>query len=81
MYAKSFQSCPTLCSPVVCIPPGSSVHGIHSDKNTGVGCYAILHRISPTQELNWHLISPALQEGSLPLVPPEKPPELKINCS
>ena len=26
--AKSLQSCPTLCNPVVCSPPGSSVHGI-----------------------------------------------------
>ena len=22
------QSCPTLCDPVACIPPGSSIHGI-----------------------------------------------------
>ena len=27
-YAKSYQSCPTLCNPVNCRPPGSSVHGI-----------------------------------------------------
>ena len=26
--AKSLQSCPTLCDPVDCSPPGSSVHGI-----------------------------------------------------
>ena len=26
--AKSFQSCPTLCDPIDCSPPGSSVHGI-----------------------------------------------------
>ena len=26
--AKSLQSCPTLCDPVDCNPPGSSVHGI-----------------------------------------------------
>ena len=25
---KSFQSCPTLCDPMDCSPPGSSVHGI-----------------------------------------------------
>ena len=23
------QSCPTLCDPMDCTPPGSSVHGIH----------------------------------------------------
>ena len=28
MCAKSFQSCPTLCNPMNCSPPGSSVHGI-----------------------------------------------------
>ena len=27
--AKSLQSCLTLCDPVDCSPPGSSVHGIH----------------------------------------------------
>ena len=26
--AKSLQSCPTLCYPMDCSPPGSSVHGI-----------------------------------------------------
>ena len=26
--AKSFQSCPTVCDPVDCSPPGSSRHGI-----------------------------------------------------
>ena len=28
MHAQSLQSCPTLCDPVDCRPPGSSVHGI-----------------------------------------------------
>ena len=27
-YAKSLQSCPTLCNPIACSPPGSSVHGL-----------------------------------------------------
>ena len=26
--AKSPQSCPTLCDPIDCSPPGSSIHGI-----------------------------------------------------
>ena len=26
--AKLFQSCPTLCDPMDCSPPGSSIHGI-----------------------------------------------------
>ena len=28
VHAKSLQPCPTLCNPVDCGPPGSSVHGI-----------------------------------------------------
>ena len=28
LCAKSLQSCPTLCDPMDCSPPGSSVHGI-----------------------------------------------------
>ena len=26
--AKSLQSCPTLCNPMDCSPPGSSIHGL-----------------------------------------------------
>ena len=43
------QSCPTLCFPVDCSPPGSSVHGDSPGKNTGVGCHALLQGIFPTQ--------------------------------
>ena len=32
------QSCPTLCNPMDCSPPGSSVHGDSQGKNTRVGC-------------------------------------------
>ena len=32
------QLCPSLCNPMDCSPPGSSVHGIFPGKNTGVGC-------------------------------------------
>ena len=28
LHAKSLQSCPPLCNPMDCSPPGSSVHGI-----------------------------------------------------
>ena len=28
MHTESLQSCPTLCDPIDCNPPGSSVHGI-----------------------------------------------------
>ena len=35
MPAKSLQSCLTLCNPMNCSPPGSSVHGDSPSKNTG----------------------------------------------
>ena len=46
------QSCPTLCYPMDCSPPGSSVHGDSPGKNTGVGGHALLQGIFPTQGLN-----------------------------
>ena len=79
MHAKSLQSCLTLCDPMDCSLPGSSVHGILPGKNTEVDVHALLQGIFPTQELNlgllcllhWHL-------GSLPLAPPEKLLELYL---
>ena len=46
------QSCPTLCDPMDCSPPGSSVHGDSPGKNTGVGCHSLLQGIFPTQGSN-----------------------------
>ena len=43
--AKSLQFCLTLCHPMDCSPPGSSVHGDSPGKNTGVGCRAPLHAL------------------------------------
>ena len=43
------QSCLTLCDPMDCSPPGSSVHGGSPGKNTGLRCYALLQGIFPTQ--------------------------------
>ena len=45
------QSCPTLCNPMNCSPPGSSVHGDSPGKNTRVGCHALLCGF-PTQGSN-----------------------------
>ena len=42
------QSCPTLCDPMDCSPPGSSVHGDSPGKNTEVGFHALLQGIFPT---------------------------------
>ena len=41
--------CLTLCNPVDCSVPGSSVHGDSPGKNTGVGCHAFLQGTFPTQ--------------------------------
>ena len=42
------QSCLTLCDPMDCSPPGSSLHGILPGKNTGVGCRFLLQGVFPT---------------------------------
>ena len=66
-HAKSLQSCPTLCDPVDCSPPESSVHGILQarilewvtlpSKGSNLGLLRLLH---------W-------QVDSSPLAPPGKP--------
>ena len=42
----------TLCDPMDCSPPDSSVHGDSPSKNTGVDCHALLQGIFPTQGSN-----------------------------
>ena len=46
------QSLSTVCNPMDYTPPGSSIHGDSPDKNTGVGCHALLQGIFPTQGSN-----------------------------
>ena len=50
------QSCPTLCDPMNYSPPSSSVHADSPGRNTGVGCYALLQGMFPTQGLNSGLL-------------------------
>ena len=50
------HSCPSLCNPLNCSPPGSSVHGIFSGVNTGVGCRFLLQGIFQTQGSNLQLL-------------------------
>ena len=57
------QSRPTLCDPMDCSLPGSSVHGDSPGKNTGVGCHAFLQGIFPTQGSNLCLLSSTLAVG------------------
>ena len=64
------QSCLTLCDPVDCILPGSSVHGDSPGKNrSGLPCPLPGNLPNPEIEPR----SPTLQEDSLPLEPPGKP--------
>ena len=42
----------TLCDPMDCSPPGSSVNGDFPGKDTGVGCHALLQGIFPSQGQN-----------------------------
>ena len=57
------QLCPTLCHPMDCSPPGSSVHD-SSGKNTGVGCHSLLQGNLPDPRIETG--SHALQADSLP---------------
>ena len=68
------QFCQTLCDPMGCSSPGSSVHGDSPGKNTGVGCHALLQEIFPTQGLNpglphcrWVLYQMSHQRSPIPL--------------
>ena len=63
------KSCPTVCDPMDCNPPGSSVHGI-SQARILECCHFLLQGIFPTQELNPHLLH--WQADSLPTEPPGK---------
>ena len=50
------QSCLTLCDPLDCSPPGSSVCRNLPGKNIEVGCHAFLQGIFPTQGSNPDLL-------------------------
>ena len=62
------QLCPTLCDPMDCNPPGSSVHRDSPGKNTGVSFHALLQGIFPGIKPR----CPTLQVDSLSSKPPEK---------
>ena len=75
MHDKTLQLSLTLCDPMDCSLPDSSIRGILVlGKNTGVGRHYLLHRIFPTQGSNQNLLCLLLwQEGSSLLAPPGKP--------
>ena len=62
------QSCPTLCNPVDCSPPGSSVRGIFQARR--VGCHFLLQGNLPDPGIEPR--SPALQADTLTSEPPGK---------
>ena len=51
-WSEVTQLCPTLCDPVDCSLPRSSIHGIFPGQSSGVGCHFLLQRIFPTQGSN-----------------------------
>ena len=66
MPAKSLQSCPMLCQPMNCSPPGSSVHGILQARIFEWVAMISSRGIFPTQ--GWNPVSPGapdLQAHSL----------------
>ena len=66
------QSCPTLCDPMDCSPPGSSVHGWRFSRQeywSGLPCPPPGDLPNPGIEPR----SPELQADSLPSEPPGKP--------
>ena len=67
MCAKLLQWCPTLCDPMDCSLPGSSVHGILQARILSE-LDALLQGVFPTLGLDLHLVCLLhWQAGSLPL--------------
>ena len=72
LHAKLLESYPTLCDPVECSPPGSSVLEF-SRQEYRAGCHTLLQGIFLMQGSNPHLLCLLhWQAGSLPLAPPVK---------
>ena len=64
--AQSLQSCTTLCDPVDCSPPGSSVHGI---SQSGILEWVAMPSSRDLPDPGVGLTSPALQADYLPAKP------------
>ena len=71
------RSCLTLCDPMDCSLPGSSVDRISPGKNIGVGCHALLQGHDSEIEPR----SPALQVDPLPSEPPRAAPSPRNSTS
>ena len=64
------QSCPTLCDPIDCSPPGSSVHGILQAR---ILEWVAMPSSKVSSNPGMELRSPSLQADSLLSEPPGKP--------
>ena len=73
MIAKSLQLCWTLCYPMDCSPPGSSVHGILLARILEWIANFFSRGSSPPRNQTHVLYHLHWQAGSLPLAPPGKP--------
>ena len=80
MRARSLQSCPRLCNPLDCNPPGSSVHGILQARIREWA--AMPYSRGSFQPRNQTQISHVYlhwQQGSLPLAPTGKPFHVSVS--
>ena len=74
------QSCPTLCDHLDSSPPGSSVHGIIQARILQLVAI-FLQGISPSPPPLSEIMSPALQEDSLPIELSGKPMYVYVSVS
>ena len=74
MRAQSLQSCPTLCDPVDCSPPGSSIHGILQARI--LEWIAFSFSKGSSQPGDWTLVSciSCIADGFFTTEPPRKLP-------
>ena len=74
VHAKLLQLCLTLCDPMDCSPPGSSVHAIlQARKPEWVAVSSFRGSSWPKNRTCISYLSSIWQAGSLPLAPPGKP--------
>ena len=79
--ANSLQSCPILCDPTDCSPPGSSVHGILQAIILEWVAMPFSRESSRLQNQTHvsNVFCTGRQAGSLSLAPPGKPRSCNIN--
>ena len=73
MVHANAQSCPTLCDPMDCSPPGSSVHWILQAKILGWVAFPSPGDLPNPEIKPASPVPPALQVDSLPTEPSGKP--------